>query len=280
MNGWRQPGGPVGGGSGDDDDGDLIEEEPEADSDLLVARQHTMLWNEDQCLDIAPGQRSTPLNIIYDLHAEELSFPNIYYGCERRYNPDLRVTPYCMAHSEIRRSDRRGVTPSHILYMAMKILWLRVVQGMHSIFKSSYVRNVTRQVLQDREFLNECMDKNMSFLKSIPNSVQYWALRKRDLFAMIRQLGKPTMFLTISANETRWPLLLSILHRLSDDYNDVANVEDLTRCMRSHLVIEDPVTCCIVFHKLVDTLMVMLCSKARYNPFGIRHRVVDYFKKI
>ena len=30
--------------------------------------------------------------------------------------------------------------------------------------------------------------------------------------------GTPTAFLTLSANETRWPHLLSTLHRLSDEY--------------------------------------------------------------
>lgn len=84
------------------------------ESDVLLARQHTMLWNEEHCLDIAPGQQSTPLNIIYDVYAEELSFPLIYYGTGRQFNSDVRVTPFMIATNEIRRSDRRGVTPEHV----------------------------------------------------------------------------------------------------------------------------------------------------------------------
>jgi hypothetical protein len=41
------------------------------ESELIHARQRTMLWNEEHCLDIAPGQRRIPENIIYDTHAEE-----------------------------------------------------------------------------------------------------------------------------------------------------------------------------------------------------------------
>ena len=77
----------------------------------------------------------------------------------------------------------------------------------------------TRVMLADRQFLETCIDRNLSFLKSIPNSVQYWQQRKQDVFAMIRQLGKPTMFLTLSANELRWPNLLQILHKLSGENN-------------------------------------------------------------
>jgi hypothetical protein len=47
------------------------------ESESIHPRQHTMLWNEEHCLDIAPGQRRIPENIIYDAHAEELSFPAI-----------------------------------------------------------------------------------------------------------------------------------------------------------------------------------------------------------
>jgi hypothetical protein len=87
----------------------------EFESNVLIARQHTMLWNEEHCLDVASSQHSTPLNIIYDVYAEELTFPAINYGDGMQFNLDVRVTPFMMATSEIRRSNRRGVTPEHIL---------------------------------------------------------------------------------------------------------------------------------------------------------------------
>ncbi|GFY21522.1 helitron_like_N domain-containing protein [Trichonephila clavipes] len=137
-------------------------------------------------------------------------------------------------------------------------------------------------MLEDRNFMDECIDKNFVFLKSIPNSIQYWMTRKKDLFAMLRQLGKPTVFFTISANEIKWPKLLKILHGLSDSFKDI-HVEDplvnLNRSQRSHLVNEDPVTCFVYFNKLVDTIMAMLQAKMTYNPFG-PYRVLDYFLRI
>lgn len=217
------------------------------------------------------------------MYAEELSFPAIYYGIGRQFNLDVRVTPFMIATSEIRRSDRRGVTPEHILYMAMKIMRLRVVQGIYSMFRCMpQTANITRKMLEDRTFLDECVDKNLAFLKSVPNSVQYWMDRKKDLFAMIRQLGKPSMFLTLSANEIHWPNLLKILHELSDAFTDVSVTDPLvhlTRSMRSHLVNEDPVTCCIYFNKLLDCVMALLQAKGKMNPFG-KYRVVDFFQRI
>jgi hypothetical protein len=162
-----------------------------------------MIWNEENCSDIAPGQHSVQLNIIHDVYAEDLSFPSIYYGVDKQFKPGVSVTPYMMAASKIRRIDRREVTPDHVLYMAMKIMRLHVKEGMYNTFR--YIQNTvgnTRRMTESREFLDQCVERNMSFLKSIPSSVRYWANRKKDLFAMMRQLGKPTMFLTMSANET------------------------------------------------------------------------------
>ncbi|UYV69623.1 hypothetical protein LAZ67_7000006 [Cordylochernes scorpioides] len=231
---------------------EAISAEYTPESEVLAARQHTLLWNEEDCLDIAPGHRATPLNIIYDRHAEELSFPAIYFGEPRRFNMNISVTPYMMATSEIRRSDRRGATPQKVLYDAMKILRLRMVDGIYSTFRSvSITESVTRRMLEDPEFLKEFVVQNLAFMKSVPNSVQYWASRKRDLFAMLHQLGKPTIFLNLSANEVRWLVLLNLLLKLSNKYPGKV-AEDLNTSERCNL---------------------------SYNPFG-QYYVEDYFLRI
>lgn len=251
------------------------------DTELLIGQQHTLLWNEDKCLEIAPAQNRTPLSIIYDEHAEELSFPDIYLGHPRIFKPEVHVTAFMMATSEVRRRDRRGAKPEHVLYMGMKIMRLRVSEGLRNTFKCMGTANITRAQLSDKEFLETCIERNLSFLQSIPNSIQYWMQRKRDVFAMIRQLGKPTMFLTLSASEIRWPPLLKILLKLSSAY-DGADVQDvmqqLTALQRATLVSEDPVTCCAYFNKLVNVIMQLL-SSTRYSPFG-KYHVVDHFKRI
>jgi hypothetical protein len=124
-----------------------------------------------------------------------------HLGRARQFKEDHKVTPFMMATSEIRRSDRRGVIPQNVLYMAMKIMRLRVSEGLYSTFKCiGETESITRKMIEDKEFLEACVEKNLSFLKSIPNSVQYWAQRKRNVSDMIRQLGKPTKF---SKNERK-----------------------------------------------------------------------------
>ena len=156
----------------------------------------------------------------------------------------------------------------------------RVNNDTQNTFKCTGSANITRAMLNDRMFLETCVERNLLFLKSIPNSVQYWQQRKHDVFAMIRQLGKPTMFMTLSASEKRWPELLKILHKLSGEHSiDLTEpMEQLNAFMRTKLVSNDPVTCCIYFSKFVDSFMNIL-SSSKFSPFG-KYYVVDYFKRI
>ncbi|XP_028036181.1 uncharacterized protein LOC114247409 [Bombyx mandarina] len=256
-----------------------ISAENAPDSEIFAARQHTVMWNEEDCPKITPGHQATPLNIIYDRHIEELSFPSIYFGEPRSFHVGVPVTPYMVVTSEIRRRDRRGATPQKILYVAMKILRQRMMDGIHSTFRNvSVTENITRGMLEDTEFMKEYVMQNLAFMKTVPNSVQYWASRKRDLLAMIRQLGKPTALLTISANEIRWTKLLTILLKLSKKYPG-KTAKDLDTSERCALVSDDPVTCCIYFYKLVGSLMKILKSKQSYNPFG-KYFVKDHFLRI
>jgi hypothetical protein len=216
----------------------------------LIAQQHTLLWNDDKYLSIAPGEMNVPRSLLFDEHAEELSFPTIYLGQFRTFSEDLHVTPFMMATSELRRSDRRGVTPYHLLYMAMKVMRFRVRDSLTIAFKHvGKDTNITREQIQSEEYINHCIESNLAFLRCIPNSTWYWAERKRDLFAMIRQLGKPTVFLTKSANEIGWPLLLQILYKLKNNGIDISKeaTEQLHFIEKSTLINEDAVTCAIYF---------------------------------
>ena len=97
---------------------------------------------------------------------------------------------------------------------------------------------------------------------------------------MIRQLGKPTLFLTTSASEYRCSDLLRLLYILETGKEFVGDGDpavELSAYMRKTLVNEDPVTCSLYFDELADTIMNLLKSK-RCSPFG-RYRVVDFFRR-
>lgn len=145
----------------------------------LTAQQQTLIWNEEKYLRLAPGQHNTPQSLLFDEHAEELSFPSIYIGQFRQFKDGVTVTPFMMASSELRRQDRRGVDPYHLLYMAVKIMRLRVRDSLTIAFKHVGTdTNITKEQVQSEEYINNCIESNLAFLRSIPNSVWYWSEKK------------------------------------------------------------------------------------------------------
>jgi hypothetical protein len=257
---------------------ELTEDIPIEES--LLAQQQTVMCNDDLFLRIAPGENNVPISLLFDEHAEELSFPSIYLGQFRQFREGVTVTPFMMVTSELRRSDRRGVTPHHLLYMAMKIMRIRVKESVKVTSKHvGKHSNFTKQQLESEDYIHNCIEGNLAFLRSIPNSTWYWSERKKDLFAMIRQLGKPTVFFTISANEIGWPDLLQLLYKLNKhDCVTKEAVAKLHFMVKSTLITEDAVTCAIYFNKLVNVIMNILQSK-KCSPFR-KFRVLHYFKRI
>ncbi|GBL79719.1 hypothetical protein AVEN_18244-1 [Araneus ventricosus] len=56
--------------------------------------------------------------------------------------------------------------------MIMKILRMRIVEGIKISFRCVLnMENVTRKETEDPAFINECIEKNFAFLKSLPNSL-------------------------------------------------------------------------------------------------------------
>ena len=54
------------------------------------------------------------------------------------------------------------------------------------------------------------LNEGYKFLENVRGSPPYWEKRKKEAFAMIRQLGPPHMFLTLSFSETKNCDLLKI----------------------------------------------------------------------
>lgn len=69
-----------------------------------------------------------------------------------------------IARSEIRRTDRRRAVYTKILYTALKIMRIRVVEGIKPTFRSTETTaNVTRRMLEDSAYLDEQLKYNFAF---------------------------------------------------------------------------------------------------------------------
>ena len=120
-------------------------------------------------------------------------------------------------------------------------------------------------------------DEGFKFLRALRGSPPYFEKAKKDLFAMIRQLGSATLFCSFSSAETQWNHLLRILGQLVDhkQYTD-EELENLDWEERCRLIKSDPVTCARHFDYQVDQfLRNFLLSSA--EPLG---KISDWFYRV
>lgn len=76
-----------------------------------------------------------------------------------------------MASSVLRRTDRRAVTPQHLLYMAIKIIGIRVRDCLSIVFKHIGTQtNITKEQIESDNYIHNCIETNLAFVRSIPNS--------------------------------------------------------------------------------------------------------------
>ena len=68
-----------------------------------------------------------------------------------------------------------------------------------------------------------CQDQAYLFLRQIPGTPPYWQRFMYEVVAMVKQLGIPTWFITLSCADLTWPELFQIISRMQG--KDITNEE-------------------------------------------------------
>jgi len=259
-----------------------IEDRPAGNMDTVLQCIDFREFNE--VLSVAPGENNIPMGIYQDKNAEFLSFPTVYCG-ETRPDNNSRTVPIHYSDIckwEMRNVDRRAATCIPNLFFKMKKLQIKQIQD-------QVLLAVRKCKLKDKKYtVAEILNPQISdsivrhndgyrVLRTLRGSPPYWEACKKDIFAMIRQLGLPTWFCSFSAAETKWLPLLVALGKFVDnkDYSE-EEVANLTWDQKSRLIKSDPVTCARYFdYRFQRFMFEVLMDKSR--PIG---EIVDYFYRI
>ena len=131
------------------------------------------------------------------------------------------------------------------------------------------------------ERINSMIDKDNAkrFLSDIRTSPEYWFKKKKEVFAMIRQFGVPTFFVTLSPAELEWPELLTVLMKTVYG-KDITheNAENLTKNEKIDLMSKDPITCSRYFHNRMSSISAYILNKIN-GPFSA-HPITDWYWRI
>lgn len=232
----------------------------------------------------APGEGQVPIGLYQDKNAEYLAFPSIYCGQTRPENKD-RQTPVhysTICKWELRSADRRAACSIPNIFFKLKKLQIKQIQDRVNLAMRKCQLNGEKvtvgQVLNQSTFDNIVrLNEGYRVLRQLRGSPAYWESAKKDVFAMIRQLGVPTWFCSLSAAETRWPSLLKILGQQVRhvEYTEEENA-NLTWKEKCELIQSDPVTCTRFFNHRVQVFFADVLKSSKF-PLG---KVIDHFHRV
>ncbi|XP_035700338.1 uncharacterized protein LOC118432825 [Branchiostoma floridae] len=255
---------------------DLEEEEDrisfEQTSQLRGLPYDTMLQDErvadGECTySVAPGEHQKPCPFLTDEKFEEMANPSKYpFGRggllqERSTN----ITPRKYFNQRLLHQDGRFARDIEYLLTAQYTVEAKQVRDSIQISMRQtrghtfQNKTINAGLMKNTDNVQAMLRTDMAFkfMRNIRGSPAYWNTVLLDLLAMVRQLGIPTWFLTLSAADMQWP---EVIQSIAHQYGKTLTAEDI-----KNMPWEEK------------------CSWLRYNPVTaarqFNHRLNVFFKE-
>ena len=205
---------------------------------------------QDGVFSVAPAQGNTPINLFrdYKLNTEATSFPGLFPLGKNTF-PQPRETKLTLSkyfNARLLSADLRFAQNAQYIFFAQHAKELdQLLSGISIAMrkgatKTKEGRRITADMLQDRDQLAEIVKSDTGYrhFESLRGSPAYWKRTMNDLFAMIRQLGLPTFFVTFSSGElsTRWPEVVKLIERQKGNDCHKPNYDQRCEILRSNPV--------------------------------------------
>ena len=237
-----------------DADLELFYEEIEEEADERAFEHRLIVEDQLAKVSLAPAAYKQQRNMNQNDADEILLFPTIYGGLRRSKAAVLNgiISYLTRIKNEFRNKDRRCAMHIEKLFFSfMKKLQLQIISALTIAMKTENINTMSRETAITEKSLQDKLFKHKAYsvFRTIRNSPKYWEDKKKNINAMIRQIGPPTFFITFSPAETFCPELirnlLKILKQPGENYY-AAMTDDMLMALSQNkllaLVAHDPVT--------------------------------------
>ena len=178
-----------------------------ASNETTLVSEIPNIINEENVV-IAPGPGKNPVSILRDEFCEEQAFAHLFPKGRFGYNVtrDIPISPAQYFNQSLLNFNRyfasdadyatfaRSVYQQHHLRSTMNFAMHKIKPG--TLTAGSVQRNF-KETLES--FV--ASDNAFSFMSSVKGTIAYWKQFLYDVLAMVKQLGIPTYFLTLSCAE-------------------------------------------------------------------------------
>ena len=237
---------------------------------------------------VAPGEDNIPKYVLLDKDFEVLAFPDLFpfgktgYDSVGKRKTDLSHQKYYQ--QRILNVDGRFAKNIEYLFCAQYAADLKQIQS---------DANVALRITKGRSFGGNCVNAGMlknpevlsnliyteqayKFLRHICGSPPYWQHQLYEVMAMIRVLGIPTWFLTLSAADLHWPEMIQTVGRQLLQKFSKKGVENMSWKQKSKYLKNNPVTGVQMFQNRVDSFFTEYVYSDEYPV----EEVSDHVAKI
>ena len=212
---------------------------------------------DNECINIAPGEGKKTVSVFSDQYCEELAHPYLFptgkYGFKVARDVPLSPVKYfnqrLLNYTQKFSSDADYIFFAHS-YLQQLSLKEQISIAMKKVSGTSLTAGMLSGNFKEKvkEFI--ATDQAYTFMNSIKGTPAYWKKFKSECLAMVRQLGIPQFFLTLSCADLRWNELVSIISKLNSV--DVKNFENLSYHERCDILNSNPVLVARHFQNRVE----------------------------
>ena len=166
---------------------------------------------DDGNIVIAPGQDITPIPVICDEHCEELAHPYLFPTGKFGYKTERTVSlsPVKYFNQRLLNYSQKFASDSDYIFFAHAVtqhlnLNSCINIAMQKIKADSLTAGMMSSNFKERVKSFIASDDAFTFMNSLKGTPAYWKRFLFEVLAMVKQLGLPTFFMTLSCADLRW----------------------------------------------------------------------------
>ena len=199
-------------------------------------------------IKLAPGQNKTPLSILSDDHCEELVFPHLFPDGKFGYRVEREVPLSPVKYFNQRLLNFKqtfAADPDYIFFARSIVEQCHLKSSINIALKKIRCSELTASSIKGnyKESVKELFanDNAFSFMSSVKGTLGCWKQFLLEVLAMVKQLGVPTYFLTLSCADLRWDELPYIINKLNNLGVTEEELKNLSYQTRTELLNSNPV---------------------------------------
>lgn len=201
--------------------------ESSLDTHCVGASEMTMIDNipmqfENETVILAPGEEKKPVSLSNDKYYEESAHPFIFPTGNFGYKVDREIplTPNKYFNQRLLNYKQTFASePDYLFFVHSVYQQLNMISRIKISMQKLCSTNLTAGMLSKnfKEKVKSFVANNeaYNFMSSIKGTPAYWKKFLYEVLAMVKQLGLPTFFMTLSCADLRWPDLPSIISKLN-----------------------------------------------------------------